>query len=344
MNALKIFAVGAESVVLAAVGTVACGLVAPASPTPVVLGTLAACLAVEATRLPLVMRAPSLGPVARCGAIALALCASTVTFETLALGVEATLDARALGAVQAEERLAEAQAEWGAAKTVADRLAGEVEAARRHVEKISREPVALANNPTVAVVRNRKGWRAPGSVAANTAAQANARAQDAHSRHLATAEADLAAARSAAAAGPPMADSERGLAEAKKAVAKARAESPLHRLAAAIYRTDDLPAGAYATIKGVVVFSLAGALALGTLLAGALSVIPPRGARASKLSRALRAWLASRRKTLRRIREAVRTEYRDRTIYVHVPVSPDGLVLDQSPKVVDPRRPRAVGE
>ena len=95
MNSLKIFSVGTESIVLGAVGTVAYGLVVPAGPTPVVLGTLAACLAVEATRLPLVMRAQSLGPIARCAALGLALCASTITFETLALGVEATLDARA---------------------------------------------------------------------------------------------------------------------------------------------------------------------------------------------------------------------------------------------------------
>jgi hypothetical protein len=329
MNALKAAAIGAEAVVLVSVGTVAYGLVAPAGPTPVVLGTLAACLAVEATRLPLVMRAPSLGPVARCAALGLALCASIITFETLALGVEATLDARALPAVQAEERLREAEAELEAAKTTANELANEVEAARRHVEEVGREPVALANNPTVAVVRDRKGWRAPGSSAALAVAQGNTRAQDAHSRRVEAAQADLAAARSAAAAGPSVSDAERTVAEAKKAVEKTRAQSPLHRLTMAIYRTDDLPAGAYATVKGAIVFSLAGALALGTLLAGWVSVIPPRAARASKLTRAFRAWLASRRKTLRRIRETVRTEYRDRVKFVYVPCDPrTGKVLN----------------
>jgi hypothetical protein len=329
VNALKLFAIGSEAIVLGAVGTVAYGLVAPAGPTPVVIGTLAACLAVEATRLPLVMRAPSLGPVARCGALILALCASTITFETLALGVEATLDARALPAVKAEERLAETQAELGAVKTAADRLAGEVEAARRHLEEVGREPVALANNPAVSAYRDRKGWRAPGGGAAIAVAQANARAQDAHSRRMATAEADLAQARSAAIVGPSQASAEHSVAEARKAVEKARSESPLHRLTAAIYRTDDLPAGAYATVKGVVVFSLAAALALGTLLAGAISALPPHVARETKLARALRAFLASRRKTLRRIRETVRIEYRDRVRLVYVPTDPaTGRVLD----------------
>jgi hypothetical protein len=329
VNALQVFAIGAETVVLGAVGTVAYGLVAPASPTPVVLGTLAACLAVEATRMPLVMRAPSLGPIARCGALALALCASTITFETLALGVEATLDARALPAVQAEERLAEAQAELGAARTTADRLAGEVEAARRHVEEISREPVALANNPAVTAYRDRKGWRAPGSGPALATAQGNARAQDAHSRRAAASEADLAAARSAAAIGPSVADSERVVAEAKKTVEKARSESPLHRLTAAIYRTDDLPAGAYATVKGAIVFSLAGALALGTLLCGWVSVAPPRGSRPSKLSLAIRRLIAARRKTIRRLAETVRVEQREHVKFVYVPTDPaTGRVLN----------------
>jgi hypothetical protein len=181
MNALKVAAIGAEAIVLGAVAAVAYGLIAPAGPNPVVIGTLTACVAVEATRLPLVMRAPSLGPLGRCAAVALALCASVLTFEVLALGVEATLDARALPAVRAEERLREAEAELGAAKAAADRLAGEVEAARHHVEEISREPVALANNPTVSAYRDRKGWRAPGSSAALAVAEGNRRAQDAHS-------------------------------------------------------------------------------------------------------------------------------------------------------------------
>jgi hypothetical protein len=327
MKALTIAAVGAEATVLGAVGTVAYGLVAPAGPTPVVIGTLTACLAVEATRMPLVMRAASLGPLARCGALALALCASTITFETLALGVEATLDARALPAAQAEEKLAEAQAELNSTKTIADRLTGEVEAARRHVEEISREPVSLANNPAVTVVHDRKGWRAPGNGAALAASQGNARAQDAHSRRLATAEADLAAARSAASQGPSMANSERAVAEAGKAVEKATSESPLHRLTRAVYRTDDLPPGAYATVKGAIVFSLAGALALGTLLAGWVSVLPERRARPSKVSLAIRRLIAARRRKIRQYEPTIVTRFRDRVVYVPVD-SATGQILN----------------
>jgi hypothetical protein len=93
------------------------------------------------------------------------------------------------------------------------------------------------------------------------------------------------------------------------------------------------------------VLSLAAAGALGTLLVGAIASLPPPGVGESKLSRAFRAFLASRRKTLRRIRETVRTEYRDRTVYVHVPVDPDtGVVLDRPPKVHDPRGPRMAAE
>ena len=49
----------------------------------------------------------------------------------------------------------------------------------------------------------------------------------------------------------------------------------------------------------------------------------------SKLARALRAMAAARRKTLRRIRETIRTEYRDRTTFIHVPVDhATGRVID----------------
>jgi hypothetical protein len=126
-----------------------------------------------------------------------------------------------------------------------------------------------------------------------------------------------------------VAGAEHAGADSRKVVEKARAQSPLHRSTAAIYRADDLPSGAYAGVKGIVVFSLAGALTLGTLLAGWISVIPPRAARTSKLSRGFRSMIAARRKTLRRVRETVRIEYRDSVKLVYVPTDPaTGRVLD----------------
>jgi hypothetical protein len=175
-DALKVAAIGAETIVLGAVATVAYGLIGPAFPNPVVIGTLAACIAVEATRLPRVMRAPSLGPLGRCAAVALALCASVLTFEVLAVGVEATLDARALPAVQAEERLREVEASLNATKATADRLSGEVEAARRHVEEISRESVSTALRRDECGdwrIKGTKGWiyAVPGSLAERESAK-----------------------------------------------------------------------------------------------------------------------------------------------------------------------------
>jgi hypothetical protein len=331
MNSLKIVAIAAETVVLGAVAVIGYGLLAPAGPpSPVVLGTLAACLGVEAMRLPLAMRIPSLGAIGRIVALTLALCASALTFEVLALGVQEVLDARALPATQAEELVAEATERLTATKASADRLAGEVEAARKHREEIGREHVDLAAAPAVSIYRDRHGAvRAAGTTAANAAAAGNARAQEDHNARLKAAEADLATARSAAAAGPSVADAERGLAEAKAAAERARLVSPLHRLTAALWRTEgDLPAGAYATVRGVVTMSVAGALALGTLLAGLVSTLPERGT--SRIGRAVRALFGAWRKRLRRIEPTIRTEYRDRIVRLHIPTHPvTGMPLDK---------------
>jgi hypothetical protein len=74
---------------------------------------------------------------------------------------------------------------------------------------------------------------------------------------------------------------------------------------------------------------LAAAGALGTLLAGLVSVLPERGEKPSKLAGAIRAMVAARRKTLRRIHETVRIEQRDRVKFIYVPTDPaTGRVLD----------------
>ena len=60
-----------------------------------------------------------------------------------------------------------------------------------------------------------------------------------------------------------------------------------------------------------------------------ISSMPERGQGNGKLARAIRARLAAKRKTLRRISGIVRTEFKDRTKVVYVPVDvATGKVLD----------------
>jgi hypothetical protein len=343
MNALRVAAIGAEIAILGATATVAWGLVANSGALLVTAPIVLAATAVEAVRLPLVLRIPRLGLLSAVGALTLALALSTLTAETLVLGVDSVLTARSLTVSEAETRLAEAQTSLDAAKsdmarrdTERDRLTAAVTAAQQHSEQVGRETVALQGNPSVSVYRGRKGWVAPGAGAANEAAGANAKAQAEHAKRAAAAEADLTAARAALAALhsiEPKAE-EADLVTAKRAVERERAANPMSRLAAAIFRTDtaNLTAEDYQAFRRFVTLSLAGLMAGGTLAAGLISALPERGTRQGKLARAIRAMVAARRKRLRRIEPTI--EYRDRTIFRYVPTDP------VSGRVLDPDRPR----
>jgi hypothetical protein len=341
MNALKLTAIGAEIALLGSTATIAWGLVGGSSAPVIVVPMIGALLAVEALRLPLVMRAPKLGAGGAVMALTLAAALAGLTGETTALGVENLLNARAIGVTVAETKFSEAKTSFDAAKAEAGRRGDEiaqaqaaVAAAQKHSEEVGRESVALQNNPSVSAYRNRKGWTAPGGAAANTVAAANARAQAEHAKHVAAAETDLAQARTALAAVKPVdiKTAEADLVAAKKDVEQARAASPMHRLAASFFRvgTADLTAEGYESVRRVAILSLAAVVSAGTLVAGLISALPERGTRSpSKLSRALRAMIAARRKTIRRLQETVRTEYRDRTIFRYVPTDPvSGRVLD----------------
>ena len=288
------------------------------------------------------MRAPKLGFGGAVVALTLAAAMGLLTGETTALGVENLLNERAIGVTTAETRFAEAQTALDAARGEAGRRAEEivrgeaaVVAAQRHAEEIGRESVTLQNNPAVAAYRTRKGWTTPGGLAANAAASANARAQAEHAKRLAAAEVDLAAARTALAAMQPIDIKavEAELVAARQGVERARAADPMHRLAAAISRvgTADLSPAAYELVRRVAILSIAAIVSFGTLVAGLISSLPDRGSRSGgKLARAIRAYLARRRKRLV-IRRDVRgpTEYRDRVRMVYVPTDPQtGRVLD----------------
>jgi hypothetical protein len=344
VNVLRAAAIGAEIAILGATASVAWSLAGGSRNLPVVAPVIVAIMAMETLKLPLALRAPKLGPFAAAGALALALALSALTGETMALGVETLFNERAIAVTAAETRLAEAQASFDAAKADAgrrseaiDRLSAEVAAAQRHSEEIGRETVALQNNPAVSAYRSRKGWTAPGGAAANAAAAANAKAQAEHAKRSAAAEADLAAARGALAAVKPVDLKAEGseLVAAKQTVVREREASPMHRLAASIFRQDAgvLKTEDYEAVRRVAILSIAVLVSVGTLAAGLISALPDRGSKPGKLKLAIRKAIAARRKTLRRLEETVRVEYRDRVKLVYVPTDPvSGRVLDPDTK------------
>jgi hypothetical protein len=120
--------------------------------------------------------------------------------------------------------------------------------------------------------------------------------------------------------------------DAKAKFAALAEQNPVFRLTAAIYGEDvsAVTAAQFATVKKYAVAGLAIAFATLSMAVSVIAHLTPRSAKQpGKLSRALRAMFAARRKTLRRVRETVRTEYRDRTTFIHVPVDvATGRVID----------------
>ena len=314
MNVLKAAAITAETAILGATTTVAWRLVADSGDIRIAGPIVAAAAAVEIVRLPLALRVPKLKPGAAIGALTLAIGLSVLTGETLALGVDALLNARSSAVAAVETKLAEAQTSYDAAKAEAarqdgerDRLTAAATAAQAHSEEIGRETVPLQANPSVSAFKTKKGWAAPGTGAANAAANANAKAQADHAARAAAAERDLASARAALAALKPVdiKPEETGLTAAKQAVERERAANPMSRLAASIYRvsTSDLRDEDYQAVRRFVTLSLAGLMAGGTLAAGLISALPERGSRPGRIANAIRFWVARKRKSVVRVVE-----------------------------------------
>ena len=341
-NTLKIFACIAEVAVLGATATVAWGLVAGAGNPLVWAPMVGALTAVELCRLPLVMRAPKLSFAGAACALALAGGVSLLTSETLILGAESVLTARAAGVTASETVLAQATTALDAARGAEGRregerarLAGIVAEAQRHSEAIGRESVGLQNNPTVSAYRAGRRWVAPGSSAAGSVAAANGKAQAEHAARSAAAEAALSAARAELATLAPvdLSGPEAAVVSAKQAVERERAANPMTRLAASLSRTDtaNLTAEDYEWLRRTVSVSVGAILAFATLAAGLISSLPERGSRApSKLAGALRSLALARRRrhpvVIRRdVPGPVEVRFRDR--FVHVPVDDQGRVL-----------------
>jgi hypothetical protein len=174
--------------------------------------------------------------------------------------------------------------------------------------------------------------------------EANKAALEAHRADLKLADAALLAAESTPAVDLSRAGSD--LASARTRLGVERGGSVMHRAASAWFGVNpaELSDDQFQAFARVAIGALAISISTATMLAAFVSNLPRWDGKPGKLSRAVRATLASMRKRLRRIEPTIVTQFRDHTVYVHVPVSPDGVILDQSPKAVDPRGPRVAAE
>ena len=306
---------------------------------------LAALVAIESMRLPLAFRLPRMrlaGMV--CGGAMLAGL-SIITGEAASLGFTNLIYQRMRLVAEAERDLAQAQISRDALNSAIaqraeeiSRLQSDVETARKHRASID-QPLTLQPPPAGRTCAGRRGSWNCGAAVQSEAVQANAAAMRAHADELQDASALVKAAETRLAAvqpAPNTSAADASLAGAKRKVADERSTNVMFRAAAAWQRTpvEDLSSESFAAVVHYAVVAIAIAMASSTALAAIIASLLERDGRSGKLAMALRRMIAARRKTLRRLKETVRTEYRDRTIFRYVPTDP------VSGRVLDPDRPR----
>jgi hypothetical protein len=292
-----------------------------------IVGAIAA---VECLRVPTAMTIPKLRWSGAICATALCFAITPLTAEGLILAADRLVHARSLGVARAQDDLERAQAAYDALNANADRRNQAIADARRHRAEIDK-PVTLTTVPNgTCSGRARNGARATYDCRSTLeAVAANQAALEAHSAELKQADAAVKAAKSEPVVNLTQTGAD--LAAAKQRLAAEKSDSVMHRAAAAWFGVTpaDLSDAQFQAFARVAIGALAVSISTATMLAAFVSNLPKWDGKESRLARAFRAMLAARRKTLRRVRETVRTEYRDRVKLVYVPTDPaTGRVLD----------------
>jgi hypothetical protein len=284
---------------------------------------LLAVSALEATRIPLSSFATRLRPLAKLTAILALASIGVLTGELMSTGFAQLLDARLAPVTAASAERDAARERLAAERAALDRLTAEASQARASLADLAAHPPALAE------VRSQTctGRRGSYDCTPASALHANASAQASYDDRLRRAQEAAGQAERRLRATPGLKDAEKALRASEGRLRVATTANPMARLAAGLTDTQ------LDRVKSIVAVSLGFAIAFSTsLLAFLAHVETGAAARESKLARGLRALIAARRKTIRRVRETVRTEYRDR--FIHVPVDrTTGLVLDPDAKL-----------
>ena len=352
MKPLKAFAIGAEIVIVASltIGSYNAALAGKDGLNWMAAAPLAIVLALETLRIPTALNLIRANIFTMLLSVALIIGLSLITMESASVSFESLIYARALPVASAErdlekimigQRDIDKDAKEQSEKIA--RLTADLQAARQHREDIGNQKPELQQvAPDKTCYRPGGTKKHPRQIAYNCNSQAqndtakgNKGAQDAHNAELASATDQVVTAEKR------LADVENekvdtkatdeALEEAKRKVAEERATNPMYRVAAAWMEVpvQRLTAEQFETVKHYAVLVLSAAAAFVTSLIAIISSLPDRGKSNGKLVRMIRARLAAKRKTLRRIDERVRTEFKDRTKLVYVPVdAATGKMLD----------------
>ena len=352
MKPLKIIAISAEAVVITmlAISSYNVAFGGRDGINWMAGAPIIAVVALECLRIPTALNLVKAGVFTMLMSFALIAGLSVITMEAASIGFENLIFERTRPVVEAERDLEKVMiGQRTIDKNAADRadeikrLTADLDAARTQWKVVGDQkpvlqPLPLNETCSTDVFmgkhRQRASWNCNSQVQKDTA-NANKKAQEAHDAELRTATGQVTEAEKRLAAAeankPDTHVVVEAREEAQRKVADARAMNPMFRVAAAWQKipVQQLSSEEFEQVKHWAVIALSVAVAFSTSMVAVISSMPERGQGNGKLARAIRARLAAKRKTLRRISGIVRTEFKDRTKVVYVPVDvATGKVLD----------------
>lgn len=291
----------------------------------------------EALRIPLSAWATRLSFGSRLLALIVLACLALASAEGIALSLDTLFSARIEGVSRAQRRLEMAKGDLAKAERIATPFKSAIATSDREIISIDQRQTALiASSPTAPGFSGRScGKRGNGPCAIDMTAQASYRkALAEHAKQISAIEAERKAARAA------RANAESGLsavdlatpgssavAIATREVAEAAEASPVHRIAGAVFdvKAAELTPGQLSVFRKYAIGGVSVALASMSALVAWLAFQQPRPSSQSKLSRAIRAYVArKRRPVIRVVEKHIPAGVKTRVVYV--PTS-DGKLL-----------------
>jgi hypothetical protein len=292
---------------------------------------------VECLRTPVAMRIPHLKLGGALCAIALCIGITPVTGEAMMLAADRLFHARTANVYAAEEVRDEAKAKFDAAHDAAATRDAAIADARKHEKDIAAQRPDLQpvpqSVPCSGTDRYGHHWSgACGGAGANDVARSNREAQAEHDAAVKAAQEAVAKAEAAQAV--DVKALERALKTAEADVTKAKDHSAMHRAAASWFGVSvaQLTDAQYEKFARICMIAIAASVSFVTMISAFISNLPTKDGRAGKLVNAIRARLAAKRKTLRKLVPTVVTQFKERVRYVHVPVdATTGTILSDLP-------------
>jgi hypothetical protein len=292
---------------------------------------------VECLRTPVAMRIPHLKLGGALCAIALCIGITPVTGEAMMLAADRLFHARTANVYAAEEVRDEAKAKYEASHDAATARDKAIADARAHEAEIAAQKPALQQVPPTIQCnghdkRNRPiSWACP-NPAQEEATKGNKKAQAEYDERVKAAQ--KAVADSEATSAVDVKALERTLKTAEADVTKAKDHSAMHRAAASWFGVSvaQLTDAQYEKFARICMIAIAASVSFVTMISAFISNLPSKDGRAGKLVNAIRARLAAKRKTLRKLVPTIVTQFKERVRYVHVPVdAATGTILADVP-------------